>query len=103
MSVVRLLQLNVNRISLLTFNNLQTAVSYVPTVGSHARLNLVLIPGFDANAGIVRLDAQLGFAGQVISFRPIVGVSEGGKGCAGDQDNEQRQADFAHGGGSPDL
>jgi hypothetical protein len=98
MGVVRLPQLNVHRISLLMFHNFQTAISYVPAVGRYVRLNLVLIPALDADVGVVRFNAQLGLAGQVVSLRPIVRVGES---CEGEYGNEQRQATFAHGGSSP--
>src|ERR1019366_579765 len=98
MGVVRRPQLNVDRISLLMFHNFQPTASYVPAVGRYVRLNLVLIPGLDANVGVPRFDAQLRLAGQVVSLRPIVGVSES---CEGEYGSEQRQANFAHGGSSP--
>src|ERR1035437_6483976 len=98
MGVVRLPQLNVDRIFLLMFHNFQTAASDVPAVGRYVSLNPVLIPALDADVGVVRFDAQLGLAGQVVSLRPIVGVSESWEdceGCEGEYGNEQRQANFA--------
>src|ERR1017187_717913 len=80
-------------------HNLQAAVSDVPAMGGHPGFNLILIPGFNANVGIVRLDAQLGLAGQVVSLRPIVGSSESGKG----EDSKQRQEDFANHGALREL
>ena len=44
MGVMRLPQLDVDRVSLLMFHDFQSAASYVPAAGGHARLNLVLIP-----------------------------------------------------------
>ena len=66
--MMRLPQLDVNRVSLLMFHNLQasSSYSYVPAVGGYARLNFVLVPGLDADVGIVRFDTQLRLAGQVV-------------------------------------
>jgi hypothetical protein len=98
--VVRLPQFEVDGISLLMLHNFEAVVSYVPTAGRYARLNLALIPGLDTKIGIVRLDAQVRLAGKVVSLRPVVCLSKSGEGEYG---NEQRQADFAHGGSSPGI
>src|SRR5208282_4533223 len=100
MGVVRLLQLNVDRVALLMFHNFQPAASDVPPVGGYARLNLVLIPGLDVNIGVVRFDAQLRLTGKVVSLRPIVRESNSREGCEGEYGNEQGQTNLAHGGSS---
>jgi len=45
-------------------------------MSGHMRLNLALIPGLDADVGVVRFYAQLRLAGQVVILRSIVGGSE---------------------------
>jgi hypothetical protein len=80
------------------FHNFQTAASGADAVRRYTRLNLVLIPGFNMNIGIVHLDAQLRLAAQFVGFRPIVRVSEA---CEGEDSNRQRQGNFAHEGSSP--
>jgi len=72
-------QFEVDGIPLLMLRDFETAVSYVPTVGGYVRLNLVLIPRFDAKVGIVRFDAQLGLASQIVGLGPVVRVSESGE------------------------
>jgi hypothetical protein len=95
---VGLPQLDGDRISLLMFDNLQTFAPNMPAASGDPRLNLVLIPNFDAHVGVVRFDTQFRLAGKIVSFRPIVGV---GKSREGEYGDDQRQAGFAHGDGSP--
>src|SRR5271155_3020722 len=98
MGVVLFLQLNVDRVSLLMFHNLQAAASDVPAMGGYASFNFVLIPSLDVNVGVMCFDTQVRLAGEVVDLRPIVGVSKSGEGCEGENRNDQRQATFSHGG-----
>jgi hypothetical protein len=77
---VRLAQLDVDRVSLLMFHDFHSSGSEMPAAGGYARLNLVLIPGFDVDAGVAGFDAQLGLGRQVVGFGPIVGAGGSGEG-----------------------
>jgi hypothetical protein len=79
MDAVRLAQLNLDRVSLLMFNDLQSAAPNMPATGRDPSLNLVLIPGLNPDIGVMRVHSQLGFPRKVINLGPIVGMRSSAK------------------------
>src|ERR1700733_3105210 len=101
MVAMRLPQLDIDGVSLLVFHHFQISASDVPAASGDVRLNLVLIPHVDPDAGITRFDVQLWFASQVVGLRPIVRASRGHHGCEGQYGNQYQQGNFGHSAGSP--
>jgi hypothetical protein len=89
MNPVRLAQLDLDSVSLLVFHNYQPIVSDMQATGGHASLNPVLIPGFDANVGIMCPEPKIGLAGQVVGLGPVVRMSGGWERDGGEYNSEQ--------------
>jgi hypothetical protein len=73
-SVVRIADVNLDQIAALMFFDADAAFADLVALGDDLGFNGVLVPGSDLDVGVGGFDAQFGLAGELVGFRPFVGV-----------------------------
>jgi hypothetical protein len=83
-------------VPLLMVDNLDGAAADadVPSTRGDAGFNLILVPRFDVDIGIVCFHAKLGLAGQVVGLGPVVSTSDERKAY---NEKRNRKRESAHG------
>ena len=87
---MRIVNVDLNRISGLVLLDANAAFADLVMVGKHLGLDRVLVPGSHADVGVGSFDPQVGLAGHFVSLRPFIGAGRQ-NGNRADRQNKQAQ------------